>query len=159
MKVISNRVVEVQEVNPELRIPGMKLSVSILRPSPQCAQVVVCDQTNAFTNMVCVMNMPVPQGEKPNITSTILIDDSGAPGSNNQQLEDEEESSLVSELAKIIGEKISKKTGLTQLFFSLNIDINTARQYGQDFKLTMLTEKRVVDLIKSLDLANSEEQK
>ena len=87
MKVISNRLVEVQEVNPELRIPGLKLSVSILRPSPQCAQVVVCDRTNTFTNMVCIMNMPVPQGEKPNITSSILIDDSGAPGlvTDNQQ--------------------------------------------------------------------------
>ena len=79
MKVISNRLVEVQEVNPELRIPGMKLSVSILRPSPQCAQVIVCDSTNSFTNMVCVMNMPTTSGDA-SINSSILVDDSGPAG-------------------------------------------------------------------------------
>ena len=42
MKVISNRIVEVQEVNEALRIPGLKLNVSVIRPSQQCAQVVVC---------------------------------------------------------------------------------------------------------------------
>ena len=57
----------------------------------------------------------------------------------------------MSELAKVLGEKICKKAGLTQLFFSLNIDIQTAQAYGQDFKLTMLTKKRVSDLIKSLE--------
>ena len=64
---------------------------------------------------------------------------------------DEEENSLVSDLAKLLAEKICKKTGLTQLFFSLNIDFSTAKNYSQDFNLMMNTEKRVTDLIKTLD--------
>ena len=63
----------------------------------------------------------------------------------------EEESSLVSDLAKLLGEKICKKSGLAQLFFSFNVDFTTARNYSQDFSLMMMTEKRVTDLIKSLD--------
>ena len=165
MKVIANRVVEVQEANSELRIPGIKFSVSILRPSPQCAQVVVCDRTNKFTNMVCIMNMPTSTMDgQSNITSSILVDDAGPKldqGGDNQEQLDDDESSVVSDLAKVLGEKICKKAALTQLFFSLNIDVNTARSYGQNFKLMMLTEKRVSDLIKSLDQVqqNVEEQK
>ena len=65
----------------------------------------------------------------------------------------DEENSLVSDLAKLLAEKICKKAGLTQLFFSLNIDFGTARSYSQDFNLMMNTEKRVTDLIKTLDQA------
>ena len=152
MKVISNRIVQVQEVNEALRIPGLKLSVSIIRPSSQCAQVVVCESSNTFTNMVCVMNMPSTiDGGKNNCTSSLLVDDASSGINQQNEMMKEEESSLVADLAKMLGEKICKKTGLTQLFFSLNIDFGTAKNFSQDFNLMMTTEKRVTDLIKSLD--------
>lgn len=58
MKVVSDRLIEVQEVNEQLGIKGLSLQVSIIKMSSQVAQVVVCDPTlPTFTNLVCIMNM------------------------------------------------------------------------------------------------------
>ena len=71
MKVVSNRVLEVQEPQPELGIPAVRLSCSIIKLSVEAAQVVVTDPKQPiFTNFVCIMNMP---GNGP--SSSILIDD------------------------------------------------------------------------------------
>ena len=64
---------------------------------------------------------------------------------------DDEESSLASDLAKVIGQKVCKKAGLTQLFFSFNVEFATAKQYQSNINLMMNTEKNVTELLKSMD--------
>lgn len=82
MKVVSNRVVTVQEPNDLLGIKAITLAVSIVKLSDEAAQVVVIDpRTQVFTNMICVMNLkpgaaPTEPALTPhaNMTSTVLID-------------------------------------------------------------------------------------
>ena len=108
MKVISNRLVEIEAPNPILQITGLKLSVSITRPSKECAQVVICDSKYTFTNMVCIMNI------NQKCTATILVDDQGSQQqARPAEMIDDEENSLASDLAKVIGQKVCKKAGLT----------------------------------------------
>ena len=58
MKVVSNRLVEVQEGNEMLQIAPVNLSVSVIKLSAECAQVLVIDpRTQVFTNFICVMNL------------------------------------------------------------------------------------------------------
>ena len=145
MKVISNRIVEIEAPNPVLQISGLKLSVSITRPGTECAQVVICDSKYTFTNMVCIMHMNQTS------TATVLVDDHGAQPQVQTEMMDEEESSMASDLAKVIGQKVCKKAGLKQLFFSLNIEQGTAKQYQSNINLMMNTEKRVTELLKSME--------
>ena len=59
MKVVSNRLVQVQEGNQALAIKALSLSVSVVKLSADTAQVIVIDPNiQAFTNFVCIMNLP-----------------------------------------------------------------------------------------------------
>ena len=86
MKVVSDRLIEVQEVNEALGIRGLSLSVSVIKMSSQVAQVVVCDPNlPVFTNLVCIMNMEAQNNKKTDqikpleskVASTVLVDDHG----------------------------------------------------------------------------------
>ena len=58
MKVVSNRLIEVQEGVDALQIKPIKLSVSVVKLSVDAAQVVVIDpRLQTFSNFICVMNL------------------------------------------------------------------------------------------------------
>ena len=126
MKVVSNRLIEVQEGNEMLQIIPINLAVSVIKLSADCAQVLVIDpRTQLFTNFICVMNLNQDQQAAPGRqTSTVLVDDIGeeskAQMPDKTQAEDEQTDT--SDLAKLLGEKICRKTNLKQLFFSFSVD-------------------------------------
>ena len=64
--------------------------------------------------MICVMNQPSADPKaKGTTTSTILVDDAKMNQEINQESEtNDEENSLVSDLAKLLADKICKKSGL-----------------------------------------------
>ena len=55
-------------------------------------------------------------------------------------------------MAKLIGEKICRKANLKQLFFSLSIDVPTTLEFQKSIKIMMATEKKVTDLLNSLQV-------
>ena len=126
MKVVSNRLIEVEEGNEMLQIIPINLAVSVIKLSADCAQVLVIDpRTQLFTNFICVMNLNQDQQAAPGRqTSTVLVDDIGeeskAQMPDKTQAEDEQTDT--SDLAKLLGEKICRKTNLKQLFFSFSVD-------------------------------------
>ena len=70
MKVVSNRIVEVQEGVDELQIKPITLSVSVIKLSEETAQVVVIDpRIQTFSNFICVMNL----AEK--TSASVLVDE------------------------------------------------------------------------------------
>ena len=97
--------------------------------------------------------MPKPadeEGSTSNVTSSVLVDDQGLDeAAEAQQDEDQKDTS---DLAKLLGEKICRKTNLKQLFFSFSIDLSLTLEFQKSVKLMMATEKKVTDLINSLQL-------
>ena len=92
------------------------------------AQIVICDMSNTFQSMVCVMNT---QQDDKKMVSSVLMDQqpdlqSEAMREMNRMAGEGDEAEDIndgatSELAKMLGEKICRKTGLPQLFISLNV--------------------------------------
>ena len=145
MKVVSNRLVEVQEGNEMLQIAPVNLSVSVIKLSAECAQVLVIDpRTQVFTNFICVMNLNQDQ-QAGKQTSTVLVDDVGeevkAQMPDPTQADDEQTDT--SDLAKLLGEKICRKTNLKQLFFSFSVDYATTQEFQKNFRLMMATEQKI----------------
>ena len=69
------------------------------------------------------MNMPGAEEQISKCVSTVLVDDSPEESKAQQNgAQDDDVDSEATDLAKLLGEKICKKTGLRQLFFSLSID-------------------------------------
>ena len=111
-------------------------------------------RVQAFTNLVCIMNMPKPadaQGNSSNVSSSVLVDDLGQDLPPEAQQQDEEQTET-SDLAKLIGEKICRKANLKQLFFSLSIDVPTTLEFQKSVKIMMATEKKVTGLLNSLQV-------
>ena len=54
------------------------------------------------------------------------------------------------ELAKVLGQKICRKTGVPQLLISLNVDSHEVVKVKTDFKALTALEKQITDLLKSL---------
>ena len=145
MKVVSNRLVEVQEGNEMLQIAPVNLSVSVIKLSAECAQVLVIDpRPQVFTNFICVMNLNQDQ-QAGKQTSTVLVDDVGeevkAQMADPTQADDEQTDT--SDLAKLLGEKICRKTNLKQLFFSFSVDYATTQEFQKNFRLMMATEQKI----------------
>ena len=139
-------------------IPGVELSVSVIKLSDESAQVIVVDpKSQAFTNMVCIMNMPAVDGQSAsNLTSSVLIDDHAqAAGQSENANQNEEIQNETSDLAKLIGEKICKKTALKQLFFSFSIDVSLTLEYQKNLRLLMETEQKISKLINGLILSDN----
>ena len=109
MKVISDSPISVDNISWLVTI------VSLGKNAP--AQVVVCDQSNQLNNMICIMNQNQSNSIPP--ISTVVLDMSNS--NNNESNDDSEEYYSAVDLAKLLGQKISKKTCLPQLLFSLNI--------------------------------------
>jgi hypothetical protein len=72
-------------------------------------------------------------------TSTKVFDD---------QVDDVEESSLVSDRAQLIAERVSQKSGMKQVFVSLNVPVEAVQLMGHDMKLGLMLEKKICDTIK-----------
>ena len=83
--------------------------------------------------MACIMKL------ESDPTATLLVDDGAG--------EDEEESN-VGDVCKQIGIKVAMKANLIQLFLSLNIDAGLTRLLEKDFKMKMLLEKKLSDMVK-----------
>ena len=93
MKVVSNRVITVQESNDVLGIKAITLAVSVVKLSDEAAQVIVVDpRSQVFTNMVCVMNLP--QGgeatsstqNNSTMTTSVLIDQALEEAKGDQEI-------------------------------------------------------------------------
>ena len=145
-----------QEPNPVIQMPGVALSVSVVKLSTESAQVIVVDpNTQTFTNLVCVMNLPGSDG-KSKQTSTVLMDDlaTSSPGTiNEDQAEDLQ--TETSDLAKLIAEKVCQNTCLKQLFFSFSINPTTTLEYTKNLRLLMETEKSISSLVNSLEISDN----
>ena len=107
MKVISDSRIGEENINWLVSIVCLGKDAS--------AQVVVCDPANQLQNIVCIMcqtSTPV---------NTVVLD-----LAENQALVDDSQSEdqfTAVELAKLLGSKLCRKTGLPQIFLSLNISI------------------------------------
>ena len=98
------------------------------------------------------MNLPSTDGST-KLSSSVLIDDHGEEFDQEARGDEQTE---ISDLAKMLGEKICRKAGLKQLFFSFSVDCVTAQAFLQSVKLMMTAEKRIVDLVNSLEVAAAE---
>ena len=78
-------------------------------------------------------------------TSTVLVDDVGEESKARQpdQTQAEDEQTDTSDLAKLLGEKICRKTNLKQLFFSFSVDYATTTEFQKNFRLMMSTEQKI----------------
>lgn len=67
----------------------------------------------------------------------------------------QEEQTETSDLAKMLGAKICRKTALKQLFFSLNVDMATTQEFTKNFRLMAATEQKITALVNSLDCSTT----
>ena len=82
------------------------------------------------------------------VVNTVVLD-----LSENLTIADEtqsEDQNTAVELAKILGSKLCRKTGLPQIFLSLNIGIEQVAELKGNFKLLAGLEAKISDLIKEL---------
>ena len=135
MKILSNRALALKSSND---MP-VALTVSVTKLSDKTAQLIVCDNENAFTNMVCVMNMT---GTEKECTATIVFDDPTGSGTGTMQEElASEESGITADMTKAIGIKVCFKASLTQLYLSFNVSLSLTRLLEHDYKMKLMLEK------------------
>lgn len=94
-----------------------------------------------------------PKAPNANISTSVLIDQASEEAKGDQEVAQEEQTET-SDLAKMLGTKVCRKTGLKQLFFSLNIDMGTTQEFSKNFRLMAATEQKISALVNSLDCSN-----
>lgn len=91
------------------------------------------------------MNLPGNSGQAPdsNLTSTVLFHESIEEGKREQEGVAQDDQAETSDLAKLLGAKICRKTGLKQLFFSFSVDRTTTQEFMKNFRMMMATEQKI----------------